>query len=243
MSSSSAAELSVTQCWESVFMQALDASDGRALASMLPWFAEYCTKCERSDYTDSVPKRLVGMKRDRAHGNEGSVFLALLERAQQAHKAHTSPDNCAAMKNQSCNSIESSKTVQYTCLALAETLALWSRDASSVRKGATEGTLWQQVAAAVKCEVAPELYSGMQNARHSVDSGKENFGGDAANRGTSRKQDWSDAATRDAALRDTVCLLRAVQQGEQACNPMKAKGLLSVCSQLQALISSEGAVM
>lgn len=240
---SPAAELTVMQCWQNIFTHVLDACDSRALAAMLPWFAEYCISCANCDYTHAVPEALLGATRTASCGVGGagdcpdeSLFLALLQRAQEVRRGHAGSCGGTSGQGQEGGWLPHDGTVHYTCLAISEALAEWTVESQDVQ--CTVGrALWQQVAAAVKCEVKvpdSEHSRGAQLGPQFGGGGKENWGGGAGNKAIAK--DWNDAATRDAALRDAVRTLRAVQQGEQACNSSRAKGLLHVCSQLQALL-------
>ena len=222
-----AAELTVTQCWQRIFTHALDACDSRALAAILPWFAEYCTFCANNDYTHAVPQALLGAKRAAVHCPDDSLFQALLWRAQQVRGVCADTPGGASGEEQLWESLLKGDTVQYTCLALADSLAEWTVE-SNEPQCSGGGELWRRVAAAVQCE--------FRDSR-AAQRGKETWGGAAGN--SFAAEDWSSAAAREAALREAVRTLHAVEQGEQACHSSRAKGLLHVCSQLQALLGGD----
>lgn len=239
LSLSPVAELSVNKCWQSIFMHAIDACDSRALASILPWFAEYCSCCASCDYTHAVPDALLAAKRRGNHSLDESLFLAMLQRAQEVRHGYVGSDERASRPGPEKGWVPSEETVQHTCLAVLESLAAWTTESLDVHCSAT-GPLWRQAAAAINCEMKfPELEcsSDAQLGPQVEAPGKENQGRHAGNHDPVK--DFSGIKARDAALREMLCTLRAVQHAEQACNSHRAKGLLGLCSQLQVLLGGE----
>ena len=128
----------MTQCWQRLFMHALDACDSRALDAILPWFAKYSACCPTSGYAQAVPQVLLCAKRKRttAHCPDESSFRALLQRAQQVCGGASGD---ASGAEHTGGSLANDETVQHTCLALSEVLAEWSADSEQAQCSADGG--------------------------------------------------------------------------------------------------------
>jgi hypothetical protein len=231
-------ETSVVQCWLNIFTHALHAYDSGAVAAILPWFAEYCACCAASDYTCAVPDSLLRAKDDTSRCQNESLFLELLQRAQELRRVYVGPkhgdrDGTAEQEHHE-SWIPTDETIRNTCLTVSDVLAEWTEEERDVQC-VIGVALCGQVKAALKCEIKmPALDHLAGSGAQFWAAGKENRRGAAGNQGA--EKDLSNAAARDTALRDALCMLRAVQNAEHAGKSSRAKGLLSVCSQLEELI-------